>query len=50
MTARPIGSIIAAVAVLEIQSDTKAVAARKPNRSRGGRVPTVAITPRATRR
>jgi hypothetical protein len=50
ITASPIGNIIAAVAVFEIQSETDAVASSSPNSRRLGSVPTTRITASAMRR
>ena len=47
MTARPMGSIINAVAVLEIHIERKAVASMKPSTIRVGLVPTTRTTWRA---
>ena len=50
MTAMPMGIIMAAVAVLEIHSEMKAVAPRMPASSRRGSLPTRSMIPRAIRR
>jgi hypothetical protein len=50
MSATPIGIIIVAVAVLVIQSEMKAVAARTPASSRRGSVPIPCMMPSARRR
>ena len=50
MIARPIGNIIAAVAVFEIQRETKPVARSRPSRRRLGSVPTAPMMASAIRR
>ena len=50
ITESPIGSIIVAVAVFEIHSEMKAVAARKPNSRRRGSVPIARMITSAMRR